>query len=283
MLAGREALTLMSVNAVGDLFATDVVHKTHALPLVDRAEKFRADFDSDEELSLDAPKSGTSQFPEKLLPSDFYSMFWLTERQTSSSQSCEMKKSSKDWTRSWEKSFLEPIFRQWSKISFASFVQKRAALPIAGAAENETDEIIPVVKKPEPKQKKKRERKKEKKPVRQRKRKSDGSKDPVEPPIPALPAVPPIDETNLGLTGSKVWKIMSGSTDIFTSEIEVSDEESLDYLTPPSQVERRKMKRSQSSESSLPERPIADPAETMREFAAGLVNVSFYLKHPVTL
>ena len=241
MLAGREALTLMSVNAVGDLFATDVVHKTHALPLVDRAEKFRADFDSDEELSLDAPKSGTSQFPEKLLPSDFYSMFWLTERQTSSSQSCEMKKSSKDWTRAWEKSFLEPIFRQWSKISFASFVQKRAALPIAGAAENETDEIIPVVKKPEPKQKKKSQRMKEKKPVRQRKRKSDGSKDPVEPPIPALPAVPPI------------------------------------------QVERRKLKRSQSSESSLPERPIADPAETMREFAAGLVNVSFYLKHPVTL
>ncbi len=81
-----------------------------------------------------------------------------------------------------------------------------------------------------------------------------------------------IDEKNLGLTGSKVWKILSGSQDVFTSEIDVSDEENLDYLIPPSQVERRK--RSRSSESFWPARPVADLAETTLDFAAGLLGVS---------
>ena len=48
LMTSPDSLTLMSVNAVGDLFAADVIRKTPSLPLVERASKFLADFETDD-------------------------------------------------------------------------------------------------------------------------------------------------------------------------------------------------------------------------------------------
>ncbi len=69
MMASPDSLTLMSVNAVGDLFAADVIRKTPSLPLVERASKFLADFETDHIFDSQVSKFCTNFFSSPLTKS----------------------------------------------------------------------------------------------------------------------------------------------------------------------------------------------------------------------
>ena len=273
MLPGDDTLTLISANAVGDFFAADIVRKKPYLPLVYEAKNFGFD----EHIDFEAPSTSTSHHREKMIAPEFYSPFWLIEPPIFKSKD-EAKRVAKDCISHWQRSYLDPIHQRWIKISFASYIQKRDGLPKDQTGMGICNPI-PVVAMPVLPKKKRRKKKdtkdaKEKKEKRKYKPRRIRGYFPEYSPIPALPELGAFDDSQLGLFGTKIMKILDGrGEDVYSTEIDVSDEESMNLLRPPSQVERMKRAR---SESLLQERPIAELAVSTQDFAAGLETVRIY-------
>ena len=99
------------------------------------------------------------------------------------------------------------------------------------------------------------------------------------PPNPSLPKLLRINESVSGFTARKVLNIFNGADNVF-EELEASDEEGRVLLKPPSEVARQI--RAREAEHLLPVKPMADLAESMMDFQAGIQQVKQKIKPVLT-
>ena len=263
MVTTYDTLSIVSVNAVGDFFRAEIDNKKFKFLTEDEFDNFPTENDSDNELP-NRDDSAAKRNP--IFRSELFSPFWLLDSPVLSG--CSLyKEMSKEETGNWERIFLDPIHRRWSKINFATDITVRNSS--AKVNEQNRFEIPEIYNPPEVVRPVKN---KGGRPRKHFKLEVVVSTEPS--PIPSLPELTSVDESSAGSFGLKILKIFNDDEDLFP-EIDASDDEGRKRLKPPSWFDVPRV--SESARRSEIVRPIAEVAETMLDFTAGIHRVKIQI------